>query len=71
MSDLPTTAATPSQQPSTLEQELAEALTRFDLVNKSASEGLWDMRYPADGNVEPGTPFWWSDQFRKLLGYQD
>ncbi|WP_208941475.1 methyl-accepting chemotaxis protein [Paracidovorax avenae] len=71
MSDLPTTAANSSQPPSTLEQELAEALTRFDLVNQSASEGLWDMRYPADGNVEPSTPFWWSDQFRKLLGYQN
>jgi len=71
MSDHPATAAISSQQPSKVEQELAEALIRFDLVNKSASEGLWDMTYPANGNVEPQTPFWWSDQFRKLLGYQD
>ncbi|MDE2501518.1 MAG: PAS domain-containing protein, partial [Burkholderiales bacterium] len=50
---------------------LEAALTRFDLVNRSASEGLWDMVYPADGQIGPQTPFWWSDQFRRLLGYQD
>jgi PAS domain S-box-containing protein len=51
--------------------ELQAALTRFDLVNQSASDGLWDMEYPADGQIGPQTPFWWSDQFRKLLGYTD
>ncbi|SEQ17004.1 methyl-accepting chemotaxis protein [Giesbergeria anulus] len=51
--------------------ELETALVRFDLVNQSASEGLWDMLYPADGVIGPQTPFWWSDQFRKLLGYQN
>ena len=51
--------------------ELDAALTRFELVNQSASEGLWDMVYPADGVVVPQTPFWWSDQTRKLLGYKD
>ena len=51
--------------------ELDAALTRFELINKSAREGLWDMAYPADGEVGPQTPFWWSDQFRKLLGYKD
>ena len=51
--------------------ELDAALTRFELVNASASEGLWDMAYPADGQLGPQTPFWWSDQMRKLLGYKD
>ncbi|GAB3443413.1 methyl-accepting chemotaxis protein [Massilia solisilvae] len=51
--------------------ELDAAVTRFKLVNDSASEGLWDMVYPGDGNIGPQTPFWWSDQFRKLLGYSD
>ncbi|MBU6260971.1 MAG: PAS domain-containing protein, partial [Burkholderiales bacterium] len=62
--------AAPAQTPS-VEQALAAALTRFELVNQSASEGLWDMEYPADGQIGPQTPFWWSDQFRKLLGYTD
>jgi PAS domain S-box len=49
--------------------ELDAALTRFELVNKSSSEGLWDMEYPADGNIHPATPFWWNDQVRKLMGF--
>ena len=61
----------PKQSSSEMQRELETALVRFDLVNQSASEGLWDMEYPADGNIGPQTPFWWSDQFRKLLGYTD
>lgn len=54
-----------------IQAQLETALIRFDLVNQSSSEGLWDMEYPADGEIGPETPFWWSDQFRKLLGYND
>ncbi len=54
-----------------VQAQLEAALTRFDLVNQSASEGLWDMEYPADGDIGPQTPFWWSDQFRQLVGYND
>src|SRR5258706_18539 len=71
MSDLPTHENATEATKSSIEQELAEALTRFELINQSASEGLWDMVYPGDGNVGPQTPFWWSDRFRKLLGYKD
>ncbi|MDR3606105.1 MAG: PAS domain-containing methyl-accepting chemotaxis protein [Oligoflexia bacterium] len=49
--------------------ELNQALVRFDLVSRSSSEGLWDMEYPANGEIKPETPFWWSDQFRKLVGF--
>lgn len=48
--------------------QLEATLTRFKLVNQSASEGLWDMVYPADGNLVSETPFWWSDKMRELLG---
>jgi len=51
------------------ENTLQTALVRFDLVNKSSSEGLWDMVYPQDGQLLPDTPFWWSEQFRKLVGF--
>jgi PAS domain-containing protein len=70
MSDLSVQANRSTSQSESLQQELNEALTRFELVNQSASEGLWDMVYPADGNLRPETPFWWSDQMRKLLGFQ-
>lgn len=52
-----------------VEEELKTALIRFDLVNKSSSDGLWDMVYPEDGQLLPTSPFWWSEQFRVLLGY--
>lgn len=52
-----------------LREQLQTALIRFDLAGKS--EGLWDMEYPSDGQLLPDTPFWWSEQFRKLLGFRD
>jgi PAS domain S-box-containing protein len=54
-----------------LEAELQAALVRFDLVNRSSQDGLWDMVYPADGQIGPQTPFMWSDRFRTMLGYSN
>lgn len=54
-----------------LEHDLKEALIRFDLVNRSSQDGLWDMIYPADGQIGAQTPFMWSDRFREMLGYRD
>ena len=68
MSDTPSLASTELDD---VKAQLAEALARFELVNQSATEGLWDMVYPADGQIGPQTPFWWSNQTRKLLGYKD
>lgn len=44
---------------------------RFDLVNRASSEGLWDMEVVAGDPVNPGNRFWWSQQFRSLLGFKD
>lgn len=38
--------------------------TRFDLVNRASSEGLWDMEVIAGDPVNPRNRFWWSQQFR-------
>ncbi len=54
-----------------LQTELEAALVRFDLVNRSSSDGLWDMIYPADGKIGAQTPFMWSERFREMLGYRD
>ncbi len=43
----------------------------FALNLAGKSEGLWDMEYPADGQLLPDTPFWWSEQFRLLVGFED
>lgn len=44
---------------------------RFDLVNTASSEGLWDMEVVAGDPVNPKNRFWWSQQFRNLLGFSD
>lgn len=50
---------------------LRGAMTRFELINKASSVGLWDMTVVAGDPVNPKNEFWWSDQFRTLLGYRD
>lgn len=74
-----------SAQVSALEVELESARTllreaaasaaaqevRFDLVNRACSEGLWDMEVVAGDPVNPKNRFWWSSQFRSLLGFND
>lgn len=57
-----------------LEQATASATaseTRFDLVNRASSEGLWDMEVVAGDPVNPKNRFWWSQQLRHLLGFRD
>ncbi|WWF07738.1 PAS domain-containing protein [Pseudomonas trivialis] len=44
---------------------------RFDLVNRASSEGLWDMEVVAGDPINPKNRFWWSPQFRSLLGFSD
>lgn len=57
-----------------LRESAASALAhdiRFDLVNRASSEGLWDMEVVAGDPVNPKNRFWWSQQFRNLLGFND
>jgi PAS domain S-box-containing protein len=72
--------ATRAEQVETALGEQAAALTeaeggvdylrnRFDLLNRATSDGLWDMEVVAGDPVNPNNAFWWSDQFRHLLGY--
>ncbi|MFL6673848.1 MAG: EAL domain-containing protein [Massilia sp.] len=51
-----------------LRADNARLAARFDLVSQATSDGLWDME-PADSLTDPATPFWYSDQVRRLLGY--
>ncbi|HAC67858.1 MAG TPA: chemotaxis protein [Pseudomonas sp.] len=53
------------------EAEVQLLKTRFDLVNRASSEGLWDMEVVAGDPVNPRNAFWWSDQFRALLGFRN
>jgi PAS domain S-box-containing protein len=50
--------------------ELDTALTRFELSLEMLSDGLWDMEVVAGDPVNPKNAFWWSNQLRRLLGYE-
>ena len=45
-----------------------ERHTAFDMT---LSEGSWSMNVVGKDPSNPNNPFWWSQQFRKLLGYRD
>ncbi|MEO0443708.1 MAG: PAS domain-containing methyl-accepting chemotaxis protein [Pseudomonadota bacterium] len=53
------------------EEELDKFIARFELGSEMLSDGLWDMEVVAGDPVNENNPFWWSDQFRRLLEYTD
>jgi PAS domain S-box-containing protein len=59
------------------EENLKTMLIRFELINKALaadielSDAPWDMSVIAGDPVNSNNEFWWSPQFRKLLGYND
>ncbi|MCS0611044.1 EAL domain-containing protein [Massilia solisilvae] len=57
-----------------VEREQVDRLrARFDLICQATSDGLWDAEVGPDPArlTDPATPFWWSQQFRNLLGFRD
>jgi PAS domain-containing protein len=64
-------ALTDIQQQREQEQALQTTMTRFELATAMLSDGLWDMEVIAGDPVNAANPFWWSDQFRHLLGFSD
>lgn len=58
------------------EQETAQARlfdivsTRFDLSREMLNDGLWDLDIIGGNPLNPDNVFWWSPQFRKLLGFE-
>lgn len=58
------------EEASVLQTEIDSLRSRFDLIRKATSDGLWDMRIP-DQAVGVQQEIWWSEQFRNLLGFQD
>ena len=58
-----------SQQVSELSEQIDSLQTRFDLVRLATSDGLWDMEINPEDPSNPDNPFWWSDQFRRMLGF--
>ncbi len=44
---------------------------RHDAIDQTLSEGSWSMNVIGRDASNPNNPFWWSQQFRHLLGYRD
>ncbi len=53
------------------EQELDYTLSRYELIDSILTEGSWNMRIVGDDPANPNNEFWWSNQFRRLLGFKD
>ncbi len=51
------------------ENELDGLVTRYDLINQALTESPWDMTVIAGDPVNPRNEIWFSDQFRRMLGY--
>nr|WP_246432415.1 PAS domain-containing methyl-accepting chemotaxis protein [Xanthomonas theicola] len=52
------------------EHFLDVTLIRFELGSQMLSDGLWDMSVIAGDPINPNNEFWWSQQFRDLLGFE-
>jgi len=51
--------------------ELNKSALRLDLLTKHLNIGQWDMKVDQSDPVNGNNEFWWSDDFRKLLGFTD
>ncbi len=51
------------------ELELDYTLNRYAMIDSVLIEGTWNMRVIGDDPLNPQNEFWWSNQFRRLLGY--
>jgi PAS domain S-box-containing protein len=51
--------------------ELSFIEERYQLMIAASDIGLWDMSVIGGDSVNPRNEFWWSSQFRAMLGYQD
>lgn len=52
-------------------EELDRVLTRFSLASHILNDGVWDMEVVGGQALSSANVFWWSDQFRLLLGFTD
>ncbi|MGY3309800.1 PAS domain S-box-containing protein [Pantoea ananatis] len=52
------------------ESEYDIVMTRFNLSREMLNDGLWDLQIINGDPLHPNNVFWWSPQFRKLLGFE-
>ena len=52
-------------------EELETSAMRLQLLMKSIDIALWDMVVDQEDPTGENNAFWWSDEFRRMLGYTD
>ena len=52
------------------EQYFEVNVTRFELARELLSDGLWDIEILSDDTISTKNAFWWSQQYRRLLGFE-
>ena len=52
-------------------RQLEVETQRHEAIDGTLSEGSWSMNVIGRDPSNPKNPFWWSQQFRRLLGYRD
>jgi PAS domain S-box-containing protein len=62
---------TRNQELAELNNNLDASRARFELVNQASGEGLWDMLVIVGDPVNEKNEFWWSPNFRTILGFKD
>lgn len=53
------------------EQDLEISTKRHDAIDSILNEGSWSMNVLHGDMADPENPFWYSEQFRKLLGFHN
>jgi PAS domain S-box-containing protein len=54
-----------------LERELAITKLRFKQLANNVDQALWEMTVDPKDPANPDVPFWFSDRYRKMLGFND
>ena len=46
-------------------------MMKYQLANKALHTGLWDMEVVAGDPVNPNNAFYWTDEFRRMVGFSN
>src|ERR1700730_5677812 len=52
------------------EAERDIAITRFEMSREILNDGIWDLTIINGDPFNQNNEFWWSPQFRRLLGFE-
>ncbi len=51
--------------------EMDQTISRYELIDSVLTEGSWHMKVVKGDPMNPNNTLWYSNQLRKLLGYED